>query len=945
MRFFGRCLISLLAVLLLSRGLSEGATRAHERIDERSEEVRPDGGFERIGVDEDRGTSRFSPVRTEEGRRAPSFRFTRFVVQAEEGETVTVNVEALGLADGEEGTVTVSVRDNSTATNGTDVTGFNSPQSFTFSGGDPAPRTLTFETVDDGKPEGVERLEVTLSSMDGDVVEPGTFTLWVLDNPSAQGPIAAGDSGQTLLDSLQRAYGDPPTLGYGSARDSMYRRIYNEGGTVEGFYSGFQVSVDPQGGDASDQALRQGVNTEHVWPRAEGAENEPALSNLHILVPARDVVNSARSNYAFGEIPDAEADEWFFEDQTQSTAPPRGERAVWSELDDSPGNRDDRRFETRHSVKGNVARAVFYFAMAYPNRADFNFLEEQKQTLYKWHLIDPVDAREMRRHLRQASYQGNKLNPFVVDSTLIERAFIDELRVSPPTSLTATEEAASLRLSWDSPLVTVQGYNVYRARSSLTDPTEATRLTSTPIADTQYVDTDVQPGAKYVYAVTAIGPDGEETPLSNRTSARLYPDTVAAEIRRPFDGPRESDQYRLVALPGQVDRGVSTTLSGNAGDAWQAYWDDGSEEDFLVPFNGTQQFFFRPGRGLWLLADSTWSVDVTAETVSLDSASTTTIPLHDGWNIISNPFDIDVEWNAVDAANDGTLQSLWAWDGSYSAASTFASARTGTAYYFYNDQGLDALQVPYAPASSAQAKAPDAPMVTLAARVGSTRTSAVRVGARPEARDSRDEYDQVAPPGRFGEAALRLRAPGEQTGRSGALAREWRAPSATGHTFDLVLDAEPGSTVELRAGDIKALGAEAALVDTRTARRYDLSGGGAVQLQPEREETSLRLIVGSAAYVDGAADRVRPDEVLLRAPFPNPVRDRATVSYALPEPASVQLAVYDVLGRRVAVLDEGRREAGVHRLTWEAGNAASGVYLLRLSADGQRRTREVMHVR
>ena len=939
MRFFARGLVSLLVVLVLLGGYvgtSVDETAAIERgeRDRSGESVERTGG-ERAAVAGDR---RFLSSRAEAETRAPSFQFTRLLVQAEEGETVNVDVEALGLADGETATVDVSIDGNSTATNGTDVTGFNSPQTLSFTGSDAAPKTLTFETVDDGEQEGVERLEVTLSSAGGNVVEPGTFTLWVLDDPTAQGRIAAGESGQSLIDKLRQSYKDPPTLGYDVARDSMYRRIYNEGGTVEGFYSGFNVSVDPQGGDPSDQALNQGVNTEHVWPRSEGAGNEPALSNLHILVPARDAVNSARSNFPFGEIPDSEADQWFFEDQSQSGAPPLEDRAAWSELDDG-------RFEPRHEVKGNVARAVFYFAMAYPTRANLSFLDRQKQTLYKWHVADPVDAREMRRHLRQASYQGNKLNPFVVDSTLIKRAFIDEVQVSPPSLLTVTEGETSLTLSWRSPLLPVQGYHVYRARSSFTDPADATRLTSTPISDTEYVDQSIQPGTKYVYAVTAIGPDGTETALSRRTSARLYPETLSATIRRPFDGPRETDQYRLVALPGDVDRGISTTLNGNVGEAWQAYWDDGSDEDFFVSFNGTQQFFFQPGRGFWLLADSTWQVEVTANTVPLNANGTTTIPLHDGWNIISNPFDLDVPWSAVQAANDGQLQSLWAWDGGYSEASTFASARSGTAYYFFNDQGLDALEVPYTTGSTAQTKTTERPMVSLAARVGSSRTSTVRVGARPQAQEGLDAYDQMAPPGRFGEAVLRLTAPGEQTGRRQHLAREWRPPTADGHTFDVMLDAKPGTSVELQAEGIGALGAEATLVDTRTARRYDLSSGDPVQLQPNRKETPLRFIVGSSAYVDGAANRVRPDAVVLQQPYPNPVRDRATVSYALPEPATVQLTVYDVLGRRVAVLDEGRREPGVHHLTWTPETAASGVYLLRFSADGQTRTRKVMHVR
>ena len=41
--------------------------------------------------------------------------------------------------------------------------------------------------------------------------------------------------------------------------------------------------------------------------------------------------------------------------------------------------------------------------------------------------------------------------------------------------------------------------------------------------------------------------------------------------------------------------------------------------------------------------------------------------------------------------------------------------------------------------------------------------------------------------------------------------------------------------------------------------------------------------------------------------------------------------VYDILGRRVAMLFEGTAPAGTQTATWDASNAASGTYLARLT--------------
>ncbi len=68
--------------------------------------------------------------------------------------------------------------------------------------------------------------------------------------------------------------------------------------------------------------------------------------------------------------------------------------------------------------------------------------------------------------------------------------------------------------------------------------------------------------------------------------------------------------------------------------------------------------------------------------------------------------------------------------------------------------------------------------------------------------------------------------------------------------------------------------------------------------------------------------------------FPNPFSSEATLRFALPEAAEVRLAVYDVLGREVAVLVDGRLEAGPHAAMFDGRSLPSGVYAWRLVAAG-----------
>ncbi|MEM6784434.1 MAG: T9SS type A sorting domain-containing protein, partial [Bacteroidota bacterium] len=83
----------------------------------------------------------------------------------------------------------------------------------------------------------------------------------------------------------------------------------------------------------------------------------------------------------------------------------------------------------------------------------------------------------------------------------------------------------------------------------------------------------------------------------------------------------------------------------------------------------------------------------------------------------------------------------------------------------------------------------------------------------------------------------------------------------------------------------------------------------------------------------------------LDAVFPNPARDAATLRYALPTTATVRLTVTDVLGRTVLTRAEGVQPAGAHEARLALDDLPSGVYVVRLDADGANATQRVTLVR
>ena len=73
-----------------------------------------------------------------------------------------------------------------------------------------------------------------------------------------------------------------------------------------------------------------------------------------------------------------------------------------------------------------------------------------------------------------------------------------------------------------------------------------------------------------------------------------------------------------------------------------------------------------------------------------------------------------------------------------------------------------------------------------------------------------------------------------------------------------------------------------------------------------------------------------PTEYGLKGGFPNPFNPSTVIRYQLPEDGRVSFMVYDVLGRKVALLADGVIKAGYHSATWNAQNVATGVYFARL---------------
>lgn len=83
----------------------------------------------------------------------------------------------------------------------------------------------------------------------------------------------------------------------------------------------------------------------------------------------------------------------------------------------------------------------------------------------------------------------------------------------------------------------------------------------------------------------------------------------------------------------------------------------------------------------------------------------------------------------------------------------------------------------------------------------------------------------------------------------------------------------------------------------------------------------------------------------LHSPYPNPFNSTTLIKYQLPEPGTVQLDVFNLLGQHVQTLLSGNQEAGYHTAKWKTADTASGVYLVRLEAGAYSHVEKVILLR
>ena len=448
----------------------------------------------------------------------------------------------------------------------------------------------------------------------------------------------------------------------------------------------------------------------------------------------------------------------------------------------------------------------------------------------------------------------------------------------------------------------------------------------------------------YYWRVASLT-DGGSGPFSRAWSLATVPSgPVAGTIA--FSGDASSTSYRLFGLPGVSVRKVGTILSGRQKFDWRVLRDNGTDVTYPAYYVELgADSAFNPGEGYWLLQRTSLTISRSDTLPPLAPDGTYGIPLHAGWNIISNPFNVGMLRSAVIAAN-GLSAGTPFWEHIDSVRTSSGTALDPFKGYYFDNTTLNlaALKLPY-PFSAVTTVAKAAKTTALDWRVEMVFDSDINtdrdnyIGIAPAVTPGRNELDQHEPPLVFDQGFLYFVRPAWDP-RHPRFATDIRSSLGTGQTWDFEVWNPRRGQGKITLRGLEGIPAQysVVLVNAQNTVPADMrQRDGTYTYWTTAPAMQFKLIVGTRDYVDGETSSLQPRAFELAQNYPNPFNPSTTIRYMVPSGTAVRLEILSLVGQRVRLLDEGFRAAATYSVVWDgkddgSRSVASGVYFCRLIA-------------
>jgi hypothetical protein len=392
------------------------------------------------------------------------------------------------------------------------------------------------------------------------------------------------------------------------------------------------------------------------------------------------------------------------------------------------------------------------------------------------------------------------------------------------------------------------------------------------------------------------------------------------------------NNYRIITIPYKLSTtSISTILNEVGGGVvdktqWRVFT-LGASNAYTEPTTFTQ------GKGYWInIRTSPGNIKIEgSSSPEYNKSSFYSMALNPGWNMIGNPYPVDISWEETRAGNSGVGKVKIFNGTTYTDGDVLKSMEGG----FVNVTGSAVnLKVRFKGITSGGRMMQDEIgsdlaesnwMVPIRAINNDITNALGGVGMHEQAKSGWDDYDNMNPPRFLDAAELAFDKKNEDVKK---LARDI-VPTQEEYVWDLNVETSDGITwLQWDNERINTNGKELMLMDVSRQKIVDMKAEGTYAFDG-KEGNSFKIFFGV-----NLRNKIRPTQITLSKPYPNPMAAETSVAFTLPEKQSfyqTQLEVYNTMGQRIAKLVDGNYEPGFYSATWNPADSNAGLYFFRLT--------------